>query len=151
MASVYGKIFPLTSRCLLVVSCSVCVCVCVCVCACVRAVRAACVGENAASMFDHTPVYTSWCCMVVCVCVWQVARMHDCRQTHNGSTCYLCKMSSIDLLALCLSLQRQGTWGPFLIVSPASTLHNWQQECTRFVPHFKVSRAREKVGRSPFD
>lgn len=31
-----------------------------------------------------------------------------------------------------------GVWGPFLIVSPSSTLHNWQQEIARFVPHFKV-------------
>ncbi|ODV61341.1 chromatin-remodeling ATPase INO80 ASCRUDRAFT_34195, partial [Ascoidea rubescens DSM 1968] len=29
-------------------------------------------------------------------------------------------------------------WGPFLVVSPASTLHNWQQEISRFVPNFKV-------------
>ncbi|KAK6459073.1 DNA ATP-dependent helicase [Scheffersomyces xylosifermentans] len=29
-------------------------------------------------------------------------------------------------------------WGPFLVVTPASTLHNWQQEITRFVPNFKV-------------
>lgn len=29
-------------------------------------------------------------------------------------------------------------WGPFLIISPASTLHNWQQEMARFVPFFKV-------------
>lgn len=29
-------------------------------------------------------------------------------------------------------------WGPFLIISPASTLHNWQQEMARFVPAFKV-------------
>lgn len=31
-----------------------------------------------------------------------------------------------------------GIWGPFLIVAPASTLHNWQQECSRFIPKFKV-------------
>jgi len=31
-----------------------------------------------------------------------------------------------------------GVWGPFLIVSPSSTLHNWQQEIARFVPDFKV-------------
>ena len=37
-----------------------------------------------------------------------------------------------------LALQRQGTWGPFLVVAPASTLHNWQQECTKFVPRLKV-------------
>lgn len=29
-------------------------------------------------------------------------------------------------------------WGPFLVVAPASTLHNWQQEVSRFVPQFKV-------------
>ena len=29
-------------------------------------------------------------------------------------------------------------WGPFLVVTPASTLHNWQQEITKFVPEFKV-------------
>lgn len=29
-------------------------------------------------------------------------------------------------------------WGPFLVISPASTLHNWQQEFARFVPKFKV-------------
>lgn len=29
-------------------------------------------------------------------------------------------------------------WGPFLIISPASTLHNWQQEIAKFVPSLKV-------------
>ncbi|KAF2755891.1 hypothetical protein EJ05DRAFT_467329 [Pseudovirgaria hyperparasitica] len=29
-------------------------------------------------------------------------------------------------------------WGPFLVIAPASTLHNWQQEITRFVPDVKV-------------
>uniref|UniRef100_A0A646QDS9 Chromatin-remodeling ATPase INO80 n=1 Tax=Hemiscolopendra marginata TaxID=943146 RepID=A0A646QDS9_9MYRI len=32
----------------------------------------------------------------------------------------------------------QGIWGPFLIIAPASTLHNWQQEFSRFVSKFKV-------------
>ncbi|XP_071081185.1 chromatin-remodeling ATPase INO80-like [Haliotis cracherodii] len=32
----------------------------------------------------------------------------------------------------------QSIWGPFLIIAPASTLHNWQQECARFVSKFKV-------------
>ncbi|XP_070577930.1 chromatin-remodeling ATPase INO80-like [Ptychodera flava] len=34
--------------------------------------------------------------------------------------------------------ETQGIWGPFLVIAPASTLHNWQQECTRFVPRFKA-------------
>ncbi|XP_019627273.1 PREDICTED: DNA helicase INO80-like [Branchiostoma belcheri] len=34
--------------------------------------------------------------------------------------------------------ERVGIWGPFLVIAPASTLHNWQQECSRFVPKFKV-------------
>jgi DNA helicase INO80 len=29
-------------------------------------------------------------------------------------------------------------WGPFLVIAPASTLHNWQQEITRFIPSFKA-------------
>ncbi|KAL1642115.1 putative DNA helicase ino80 [Diplodia intermedia] len=29
-------------------------------------------------------------------------------------------------------------WGPFLVIAPASTLHNWQQEITKFVPDLKV-------------
>lgn len=31
-----------------------------------------------------------------------------------------------------------GIWGPFLVVAPASTLHNWNQEVARFVPDLKV-------------
>lgn len=34
--------------------------------------------------------------------------------------------------------ENYGVWGPFLIISPASTLHNWQQEFQRFAPSFKV-------------
>ncbi|KAK7487146.1 hypothetical protein BaRGS_00021641 [Batillaria attramentaria] len=34
--------------------------------------------------------------------------------------------------------EAQGIWGPFLVIAPASTLHNWQQECSRFVSSFKV-------------
>ncbi|KAF1985970.1 putative DNA helicase INO80 [Aulographum hederae CBS 113979] len=29
-------------------------------------------------------------------------------------------------------------WGPFLVIAPASTLHNWQQEIAKFVPTMKV-------------
>ncbi|TRY56987.1 hypothetical protein DNTS_023907, partial [Danionella cerebrum] len=34
--------------------------------------------------------------------------------------------------------ERENIWGPFLIISPASTLNNWHQEFSRFVPRFKV-------------
>lgn len=34
--------------------------------------------------------------------------------------------------------EKYDIWGPFLVVSPASTLHNWQQELTRFVPKLKA-------------
>ncbi|KAL3052732.1 hypothetical protein OYC64_005290 [Pagothenia borchgrevinki] len=34
--------------------------------------------------------------------------------------------------------EKDNIWGPFLIISPASTLNNWHQEFTRFVPSFKV-------------
>ncbi|EFA10951.2 chromatin-remodeling ATPase INO80 [Tribolium castaneum] len=39
---------------------------------------------------------------------------------------------------LCHIAERYSVWGPFLIISPASTLHNWQQEIAKFVPNFKV-------------
>ncbi|XP_030374870.1 chromatin-remodeling ATPase INO80 [Scaptodrosophila lebanonensis] len=39
---------------------------------------------------------------------------------------------------LCHIAEHYGVWGPFLIISPASTLHNWQQEMARFVPDFNV-------------
>ncbi|XP_051908900.1 chromatin-remodeling ATPase INO80 isoform X2 [Hippocampus zosterae] len=34
--------------------------------------------------------------------------------------------------------ERDNIWGPFLIISPASTLNNWHQEFSRFVSKFKV-------------
>ena len=34
--------------------------------------------------------------------------------------------------------EQHNVWGPFLVIAPASTLHNWQQEITRFVPAVKV-------------
>ena len=45
-------------------------------------------------------------------------------------------MQSISLLAYLA--ETHDIWGPFLVVSPASTLHNWQQEITRFVPKLKA-------------
>lgn len=46
-------------------------------------------------------------------------------------SCLIFKM--IVIYFACLAV-----WGPFLIISPSSTLHNWQQEVARFVPDFKV-------------
>nr|CAG8532112.1 3828_t:CDS:10 [Entrophospora candida] len=34
--------------------------------------------------------------------------------------------------------ESQNIWGPFLVIAPSSTLHNWQQEIARFVPSFKI-------------
>jgi chromatin-remodeling ATPase INO80 len=34
--------------------------------------------------------------------------------------------------------EQHNVWGPFLVIAPASTLHNWQQEVTKFVPSIKV-------------
>ena len=34
--------------------------------------------------------------------------------------------------------EKYNTWGPYLVIAPSSTLHNWQQEITRFVPSLKV-------------
>ena len=33
--------------------------------------------------------------------------------------------------------EKYNIWGPFLVIAPSSTLHNWQQEITRFVPDIK--------------
>ncbi|SPQ21371.1 da97e419-2e55-4f05-8aa8-ba8855263119 [Thermothielavioides terrestris] len=45
-------------------------------------------------------------------------------------------VQSISLMAYLA--ERYDIWGPFLVVAPASTLHNWQQEISKFVPDFKV-------------
>ncbi|KAJ9134592.1 Chromatin remodelling factor 2-1 [Pleurostoma richardsiae] len=34
--------------------------------------------------------------------------------------------------------EKYDIWGPYLVVAPASTLHNWEQEIRKFVPEFKV-------------
>jgi DNA helicase INO80 len=45
-------------------------------------------------------------------------------------------VQSISVLAYLA--ESHNIWGPYLVVSPASTLHNWQQEISKFVPDFKV-------------
>ena len=45
-------------------------------------------------------------------------------------------LQTISFLAyLC---EKEDNWGPFLVVSPKATLHNWQQEVTKFCPALKV-------------
>nr|ODN79245.1 hypothetical protein L203_06050 [Cryptococcus depauperatus CBS 7841] len=44
-------------------------------------------------------------------------------------------IQSISLLAYLAEVHN--LWGPFLVIAPASTLHNWQQELARFVPDLK--------------
>lgn len=34
--------------------------------------------------------------------------------------------------------EKYNIWGPFLIVAPASTLHNWTQEFAKFLPSFRL-------------
>ena len=45
-------------------------------------------------------------------------------------------VQSISLLAYLA--ERHQIYGPFIVVTPASTLHNWQQEITKFCPSLKV-------------
>jgi len=45
-------------------------------------------------------------------------------------------VQSISLMAYLAEVHN--IWGPFLVISPASTLHNWQQEITKFVPNIKA-------------
>ncbi|XP_076291409.1 chromatin-remodeling ATPase INO80 isoform X2 [Lasioglossum baleicum] len=45
---------------------------------------------------------------------------------------------TVQSIAFLCHVAERYLWGPFLIISPASTLHNWQQEMARFVPMFKV-------------
>lgn len=39
---------------------------------------------------------------------------------------------------LCHLAEAQNIWGPFLIIAPNSTLHQWQSEFANFCPEFKV-------------
>lgn len=34
--------------------------------------------------------------------------------------------------------EKENIWGPFLVVAPASTLHNWCNEISKFTPDLKV-------------
>ena len=49
--------------------------------------------------------------------------------------------------------ENKGVWGPFLVVVPVTTLHNWQNELAKFCPTLKVlpyfgsPEERKKLGR----
>jgi DNA helicase INO80 len=45
-------------------------------------------------------------------------------------------IQSISLLAYLA--EKHNLWGPFLVITPVSTLHNWIQEINRFVPALNV-------------
>ncbi|KAI8813271.1 SNF2 family N-terminal domain-containing protein [Cladochytrium replicatum] len=45
-------------------------------------------------------------------------------------------VQSISLLAYLA--ETHNIWGPFIVITPASTLHNWQQEVARFVPQLRA-------------
>jgi DNA helicase INO80 len=45
-------------------------------------------------------------------------------------------VQSISLMAYLAEVHN--IWGPFLVIAPASTLHNWQQEIEKFVPSLKA-------------
>lgn len=51
----------------------------------------------------------------------------------------LTSSQTVQSIALMAHLaETQNIWGPFLVIAPASTLHNWQQEISRFVPSLKA-------------
>ena len=49
--------------------------------------------------------------------------------------------------------EKKDIWGPFLIIVPVTTLHNWKSELERFCPSLKVlpyfgsPEERKKLGR----
>ncbi|CDH53326.1 snf2 family helicase atpase [Lichtheimia corymbifera JMRC:FSU:9682] len=45
-------------------------------------------------------------------------------------------VQSISLMAYLAEVHN--IWGPFLVIAPSSTLHNWQQEVSKFVPSFRA-------------
>lgn len=58
------------------------------------------------------------------------------QRTCDVSPCDPQTVQSISLLAYLA--ETHDIWGPFLVIAPASTLHNWQQELSRFVPDLKA-------------
>lgn len=66
------------------------------------------------------------CCVFFAVCMFPCARAQGLGKT----------VQSISFLSYLAGVKN--IWGPFLIVAPNSTLHQWQQEVTKFCPQLKV-------------
>ena len=41
--------------------------------------------------------------------------------------------------------EHEGVWGPFLVVTPSSTLHNWIAEIQKFAPELRVHAFHHSV------
>lgn len=68
---------------------------------------------------------------------WALERLVTADCTYGAdSSDYQQTVQSISLLAYLA--ETHDIWGPFLVIAPASTLHNWQQEISRFVPGLKA-------------
>jgi DNA helicase INO80 len=50
----------------------------------------------------------------------------------------MCCQTVQSISVLAYLIERHDIWGPFLVIAPASTLFNWQQELARFVPEVKA-------------
>lgn len=61
---------------------------------------------------------------------------------------------TIQAISLLANLyENKGIWGPFLIIVPVTTLHNWQNElakfcpCLKVLPYFGSPEERKKLGK----
>jgi hypothetical protein len=68
--------------------------------------------------------------------IYKKNRKNEKRRTKDGKRANAQTIQSISLLAYLA--EHHNLWGPFLVIAPASTLHNWQQELARFVPRLKA-------------
>ena len=88
--------------------------------------------------------------LIVCMCVRVrvsfVCMMHVCWLVYMMLCGYVrfgeCAGKTVQSLAfLCYLAEVKDLWGPFLVVCPNSTLHQWQEETRTFAPQLRVTRA----------
>jgi hypothetical protein len=89
-----------------------------------QALRVGCWPQDTASCSQHP----------VCPVVSPPPSLSD----HTGKTVQA--LAFLGYLA-----QERGIWGPFLVITPASTLHNWDNELHTFCPFFKVGGAGSEL------